>query len=79
MKNLYEDYVRPWREKKKAQALAENKTLRDRKAQMIKDERPYSKPLATLVLLIPDDTKSLIKDEIRLRRVDNTTFAAYGS
>ncbi|HXW69302.1 MAG TPA: hypothetical protein VEJ88_06805 [Dissulfurispiraceae bacterium] len=45
---------------------------------MIQDKIPLSKPVQTLLLLIPADKSGVIQDEIRLRRVDNTTFAAYG-
>ena len=45
---------------------------------MIKDEIPHSNPLVELVLLIPGDAVGMIKDEIRLRKVDTNRFAAYG-
>ncbi|HOC45012.1 MAG TPA: hypothetical protein PKM26_00255 [Syntrophorhabdaceae bacterium] len=45
---------------------------------MIKDEIPSEKPLQRLVILIPDDKVSMIKDEIRLKRVGARTFAAHG-
>ena len=66
----YTNYVKEWRRRK------ESARPRDRK--MIKDEIPLSKSYQQLVLLIPGDKKDVIKDEIRLRRVDNSTFAAYG-
>jgi len=45
---------------------------------VIKDEIATSKPLQKLVLLIPGESKEMIKDEIILRRLDRHTFAAYG-
>lgn len=45
---------------------------------MIKDGIPTSNPLVELILLIPGDAVGMIKDEIRLRRVDTHRFAAYG-
>lgn len=45
---------------------------------MIKDEIPPSNAVVELVLLIPGDAAGMIKDEIRLRKVDNCKFAAYG-
>ena len=70
--NLYLDYVKPWRQRRKEIRVS----LLPR--QVIKDEIPPSKPLQKLVLLIPGDIKGMIKDEIRLRRLDSHTFAAYG-
>ena len=45
---------------------------------MVKDGIPPSKPLIELVLLIPGDVVGMIKDEIRLRKVDTHRFSAYG-
>jgi len=45
---------------------------------MIQDKIPPSKPYQQLILLIPDIVTGVIQDEIRLRRVDGSTFAAYG-
>jgi len=45
---------------------------------MIKDEMPSEKPLQRLIILIPDATAGMIKDEIRLKRVGTRTFAASG-
>lgn len=45
---------------------------------MIKDGMPPSNRLLELVLLIPADTVGMIKDEIRLRKIDTHRFAAYG-
>jgi hypothetical protein len=60
--HLYETYVKPWRKRKR----------------MIKDEIRPVEPLQRLILLIPDTTMGVIKDEIRLRRVGKRTFAADG-
>ena len=49
-----------------------------RKRKMIKDEIPSEKPLQKLIILIPDDTVGMIKDEIRLKRIGTRTFAAHG-
>jgi hypothetical protein len=49
-----------------------------RKRRMIKDEIPSTKPLQKLIILIPDTTTGMIKDEIRLKRVGTRTFAASG-
>jgi hypothetical protein len=49
-----------------------------RKRKMIKDGIPSEKPLQKLILLIPDDAVGMIKDEIRLKRIGNRTFAAHG-
>ena len=70
--NLYLDYVKPWRQRRKEIRVS------SLPRQVIKDEIPPSKPLQELVLLIPGDTVGMIKDEIRLRRLDSHTFAAYG-
>jgi hypothetical protein len=45
---------------------------------MIQDERPPSKPMQRYVLLIPEARAGVIQDEIVLRRLDGSTFAAYG-
>ena len=71
----YADYVKPWRQKKRLLSLAKKK---DKSPKVIKDEIPPSKPYQQLVLLIPEDKIGMIKDEIRLRRVDISTFEAYG-
>ena len=60
--HLYETYVKPWRKRKR----------------MIKDEIRPAEPLQRLILLIPDRTMGMIKDEIRLQRVGKRTFAAHG-
>lgn len=93
-KNHYRDYIVPWRQKNKGAApslpSSEVKTegkIKDRMpevikdgipAKVIKDKIPPSKPLVELVLLIPGDVVGMIKDEIRLRKVDTHRFAAYG-
>lgn len=46
--------------------------------EVIKDKVPLSKAYQQLVLLIPADKTGMIKDEIRLQRVDISTFAAFG-
>ena len=60
--DLYETYVKPWRKRRG----------------MIKDKIPPEKPLQKLIILIPDKTMKMIKDEIRLKRVGTRTFAACG-
>jgi hypothetical protein len=45
---------------------------------MIQDERAASKPMQRYVLLIPETSARMIQDEIILRRLDGSTFAAYG-
>jgi hypothetical protein len=55
---LYETYVKPWRRRKG----------------MIKDKIPSEKPLRKLIILTPDKTMKMIKDEIRLKRVGTRTF-----
>lgn len=82
-KNHYRDYVVPYRQRKRgelpssSEVKAEGK-IKDRMQEVIKDEIPHSKPLVELVLLIPGDVVGMIKDEIRLRKVDTHRFAAYG-
>lgn len=73
--NHYADYVKPWRQRKRLLSPAKKK---DKIPEVIKDKIPPSKPYQQLVLLIPEDKIGMIKDEIRLRRVDISTFAAYG-
>ncbi len=63
-------YVKEWRQRRKQSAPPAQ--------DMIQDEIPPSKPIQKLILLIPADKTGVIQDEIRLRRVDSTTFAAYG-
>jgi hypothetical protein len=58
------EYVKEWREK--------------RKARVIQDEIPTAEPLSAYVLLIPDAKTGMIQDEIILRRITGSTFAAYG-
>ncbi len=60
--DVYETYVKPWRKRKG----------------MIKDKIPSEEPLRKLIILIPDKTMTMIKDEIRLKRVGTRTFAPHG-
>lgn len=69
----YEDYVKPWREARRAE-----RRQPPRRSKVIRNKIPPSKPYRQLVLLIPEETRNVIRDEIWLRRVDSTTFAAYG-
>lgn len=73
--NHYTDYVKPWRQKRRQLALAR---IKDKSRKVIKDELPPSEAYQELVLLIPESINKVIKDEIRLRRVDISTFTAYG-
>ncbi len=68
----YEDYVKPWRESHRTERRSR------RRSEVIRDEIPPLQGCLELVLRLPVDTGDMIKDEIRLRRVDSTTFAAYG-
>ena len=70
----YRDYINPWRQKR----CQKKENNRQGKRHVIKDEIPTSKPYQELVLIIPAESAAMIKDEIRLRRVDSITFAAYG-
>jgi precorrin-4 methylase len=67
--------VRPWREARRAEELLKQAR---KGAEVISDKRPALQDYVELVLKIPAETKDVIRDEIRLRRVDSTTFAAYG-
>lgn len=64
------DYVKEWRRRRKVNNGVTGK--------MIQDERPPSKPMQRYVLLIPETRAGVIQDEIVLRRLDGSTFAAYG-
>lgn len=91
-KNHYRDYVVPYRQRKRGELPSSSEVkavdkIKDRMPEMIKDEMPAkvikdgippSKPMVELVLLIPGDAVGMIKDEIRLRKVDTHRFAAYG-
>ena len=57
-------YVKEWREK--------------RRCKVIQDEIPPAKPVVKLVFWVPVTRLSMIQDEIRLRRVAGSTFAAPG-
>ena len=60
-------YVKEWRNKRR-QAMSE----------VIQDEIPSSKPVVKLVFWVPVTRLSMIQDEITLRRVIGSTFAAPG-
>jgi hypothetical protein len=60
-------YIKEWR-KKQRQAVAE----------MIQDEIPPAKSMLKLVFWVPVTRFSMIQDEIRLRRLTSTEFAAPG-
>ncbi len=49
-----------------------------RHKKMIQDEIPPRKPYVQYVLQIPEASSGMIQDEIILRRLDSSTFAAYG-
>lgn len=92
-KNHYKDYIIPYRQRNKGALSLSSpglkppykikdecpKVIKDKMPiLMIKDEIPLSNAMLELVLLIPADTAGMIKDEIRLRKVDTHRFAAYG-
>jgi hypothetical protein len=60
-------YVKEWREKRRLS-----------RSPMIQDKIPPSKPCLKLVLLIPARRDAMIQDEITLRRVASSVFAATG-
>lgn len=64
------DYVKEWRQRRKGFLRPHDK--------MIQDERAASRSMASYVLLIPEGKTGVIQDEIILRRLDGSTFAAYG-
>jgi len=70
-KHHYTDYVKPWRQKRRLLSSP-------MRPEVIKDKIPLRKPYQQLVLLIPADRTGVIKDEVRLRRVAGSTFAACG-
>lgn len=74
MARHYDDYVKPWREARRAERRRQQSLPY---SEVIRDKMPLQDCLE-LVLRIPAEKKDVIRDEIRLRRVDNTTFAAYG-
>lgn len=45
---------------------------------VIQDKIPRPNLIQKLTLLIPERLTGVIQDEIRLRRVGSSTFAAYG-
>lgn len=49
-----------------------------RSKRMIQDEIPPRKPYVQYILRIPEARSGMIQDEIILRRLDPSTFAAYG-
>lgn len=57
-------YVKQWRDK--------------RRNKVIQDEMPPAKPVVKLVFWVPVTRLSMIQDEITLRRVAGSTFAAPG-
>ena len=60
-------YVKEWRQKRRSVGGG-----------VIQDEIPPAKPLLKLVLVMPVSKDTMIQDEITLKRVDRTTFAAPG-
>jgi len=49
-----------------------------RSKKMIQDEIPPRKPYVQYILRIPEARSGMIQDEIILRRLDPSMFAAYG-
>jgi hypothetical protein len=45
---------------------------------MIQDKTPPTEPCLKLVILVPGSRLSMIQDEITLRRIAGSTFAAPG-
>ena len=64
------DYVKEWRRRRRSNNGLPGK--------MIQDARPPSNPMHRYILLIPEARAGVIQDEIVLRRLDGSTFAAYG-
>jgi hypothetical protein len=60
-------YLKEWRRKRRLAA-----------AEVIQDEIPHAKPVLKLVLWLPGTRRSMIQDEIRLKRLSSTEFAATG-
>lgn len=60
-------YIKEWRRKRRMAASG-----------VIQDEIPPAKRLLKLVFWVPATGRSMIQDEIRLRRVAGSTFAASG-
>ena len=60
-------YLKEWRRKRRLAS-----------ASVIQDEIPLAKPVLKLVFWLPATRLSMIQDEIRLRRLTCTEFAAHG-
>ena len=60
-------YVKEWRQKRR---------LTD--TEVIQDKISPAKPCRKLVFILPATKNEMIQDEIMLKRVDSTTFAAHG-
>ncbi|MGD1075098.1 MAG: hypothetical protein ABR903_03340 [Thermodesulfovibrionales bacterium] len=71
----YQDYVKPWREARRAKELL---TQPRKCSEVISDKKPALQDYLELVLRISAETKGMIRDEIWLWRVASTAFAAYG-
>jgi hypothetical protein len=71
----YQDYVKPWRESRRAKRLFKKSR---QCCEVIRDKIPPLQDCLELILRIPAEIKDVIRDEIRLQRVDSTTFEAYG-
>ena len=72
----YEDYVKSWRESRRTKGLL---LPSGQPSEVIRDKIPPLEDCLELVLRIPVEIKDVIRDEIRLQRVDSTTFAVYGA
>lgn len=72
--------VKEWRLKKKSEStrIGRSCPVQSVKQDMIQDKIPIPKPYQQLILLIPEAKTGMIQDEIRLKRVEKYTFAAYG-
>lgn len=71
------EYVKQWRQEMR-QKNASRAVVQAKSPEVIQDKIPPAKPYRELLLLIPEDKAGVIQDEIRLRRVAPSTFAAYG-
>lgn len=72
--NHYEDYVKPWRQSRRNEALS----LKTHLHTEVKTEDTPLQGCLEIILRIPAKGKEVIRNEIWLIRVDNTTFAGYG-